>query len=278
MCKVIAIANQKGGVAKTTTAVNLGIGLAKAGKKVLIIDNDSQGSMTICMGQQNPDNIKYTLASIYDRLIQEDEEFNLDDIDLAESYEKKITFDVREGILTSEEGVDYIPSNICLAATELTLVQVERREEVLKDYIHQIKQYYDYVLIDCLPSLGLLAANAFACADSLLIPMPPAFLATKGLQDLIKTYVRVKRKINPKLKIEGIVFTMVDNTCHSKEIMQEIESVYGKKINVFHTSIPKAIRAVDATACGMSIYKYDSKSKVALAYENLTKEVLENEN
>lgn len=277
MCKVIAIANQKGGVAKTTTAVNLGIGLSKAGKRVLLIDSDSQGSMTICMGEQVPDNIKYTLASVYDRLIMDEEEFNLDELDSLDIFEKKIDFDVHEGILTHSEGVDFLPSNIRLAATELTLVQVESREEVLKDYINEIKKDYDYVLIDCLPSLGLIAANALACADSLIIPMPPAFLATKGLEDLVKTYVRVKRKINPKLKIEGIVFTMVENNCHSKEIVEGIRNVYGRKINVFDTVIPKSVRAVEATVGGMSIFEYDSKCKVAKAYEALTMEVLSNE-
>ena len=187
MCKVIAIANQKGGVGKTTTTSNLGIGLAKQGKRVLLIDADAQGSLTASLGVQEPDRLEITLATIMSNIINDEEE--------SPEY----------GILKHEEGIDFMPGNIELSGLETSLVNVMSRETVLRTYIEQQKDRYDYILIDCMPSLGMITINAFACADSILIPVQAAYLPVKGLEQLIKTIGKVKRQINPKLEIEDIL-------------------------------------------------------------------------
>lgn len=193
MCKVIVIGNQKGGVGKTTTTSNLGIGLAKKGKKVLLIDADAQGSLTASLGFQEPDKLDVSLATIMANIINEE--------DMEPDY----------GILKHDEGVDLMPGNIELSGLEVSLVNVMSRELVLRTYIEQQKERYDYILIDCMPSLGMITINAFASADSILIPVQAAYLPVKGLEQLIKTIGKVKRQINPKLEIEGILLTMVDN-------------------------------------------------------------------
>ena len=169
MCKIIAIANQKGGVGKTTTTGNLGIGLAKQGKKVLLIDADAQGSLTASLGFQEPDRLEITLATIMANIINDEER------------------EAEYGILRHDEGVDLMPGNIELSGLETSLVNVMSRETVLRTYIEQQKERYDYILIDCMPSLGMITINAFACADSILIPVQAAYLPVKGLEQLIKT-------------------------------------------------------------------------------------------
>ena len=185
MCKIIAIANQKGGVGKTTTTSNLGIGLAKQGKKVLLIDADAQGSLTASLGYTEPDTLEVTLATIMGDLINDEE------------------IEPTEGILHHEEGIDLMPGNIELSGLEVSLVNVMSRETILRSYIEIVRESYDYILIDCMPSLGMITINALACADSILIPVQAAYLPVKGLQQLIKTVGKVKRQINPKLKIAG---------------------------------------------------------------------------
>ena len=233
MCKVIAIANQKGGVGKTTTTSNLGIGLAKQGKKVLLIDADAQGSLTASLGIQEPDRLEITLATIMASIIND---------------------------------------------LETSLVNVMSREMVLRTYIEQQKDRYDYILIDCMPSLGMITINAFTSADSILIPVQAAYLPVKGLEQLIKTIGKVKRQINPKLEIEGILLTMVDNrTNYARDISNLLIENYGSRVRIFENSIPMSVRAAEISAEGVSIYKHDPNGKVASAYQSLTEEVLGNE-
>ena len=243
MCKIIAIANQKGGVGKTTTTSNLGIGLAKQGKKVLLIDADAQGSLTDSLGFTEPDKLEETLATALGNIINDE--------DMEADY----------GILKHKEGIDLMPGNIELSGLEVSLVNVMSRELVMRSYIELVKDNYDYILIDCMPSLGMITINAFACADSILIPVQAAYLPAKGLQQLIKTIGKVRRQINPKLTIEGILLT----------------KNYGSRVRIFENSIPISVRAAEISAEGVSIYEHDPKGKVAAAYQSLTEEVLGNE-
>jgi len=256
-CRVIAIANQKGGVGKTTTTSNLGIGLARQGKRVLLIDADAQGSLTASLGYREPDKLDITLANVMGNIINEKE------------------MDVEYGILRHEEGVDLMPGNIELSGIEVSLVNVMSRETVLRSYIEEQRSRYDYILIDCMPSLGMLTINA---ADSILIPVQAAYLPVKGLEQLIKTIGKVKRQINPRLEIEGILMTMVDSrTTYARDISKLLIENYGSRVRIFNSSIPMSVRAAEISAEGTSIYKHDPNGKVAKAYQSLTEEVLGNE-
>ncbi len=259
MCKVIAIANQKGGVGKTTTTSNLGIGLAKQGKRVLLIDDDAQGSLTASLGFTEPDKLEETLATVMTNIINDEE--------IEPDY----------GILKHDEGIDLMPGNIELSGLEVSLVNVMSRELVLRSYIERVRAEYDYILIDCMPSLGMITINVFACADSILIPVQAAYLPVKGLEQLIKTIGKVKRQINPKLAIEGILLTMVDSrTNYARDISALLIEAYGSRVRIFENSIPMSVRAAEMSAEGVSIYRHDPKGKVAGAYQSLTKEVLDN--
>ena len=207
MCKVIAVSNQKGGVGKTVSCLNLGIGLAQSGKKVLLIDADPQGSLTISLGYPEPDDMEYSLATMMMNIVN-DEHLNID-----------------KTILHHKEGVDLIPANIELSAIEVSLVNVMSRELILKTMVEQLRNFYDFIIIDCMPSLGMMTINALACADSVLIPVQAAYLPVKGLQQLIKTINRVKKQLNPKLKIEGILLTMVDNRTNYATAKHAIRNV-----------------------------------------------------
>lgn len=260
MCRIIAIANQKGGVGKTTTTSNLGVGLAKQGKKVLLVDADAQGSLTASLGYTEPDELEVTLATIMGKLINDEE------------------VEPMEGVLHHEEGIDIMPSNIELSGLEVSLVNVMSRERIMQEYINIIKEFYDYILIDCMPSLGMITINAFSCADSILIPVQAAYLPVKGLQQLIKTIGKVKRQINPKLGIEGILLTMVDSrTNYAKDISTMLRESYGSKVKIFSNSVPISVRAAEISAEGVSIFAHDPRGKVASAYLSLTEEVLANE-
>ena len=256
---VIAVVNQKGGTAKTTTCENLGVGLAMEGKKVLCIDMDPQASLTIALGWQRPDDLNTTVATIMSKIMNDQE------------------LQPREGILHHQEGVDLLPSSIELSGLEVSLVNAMSRESILKQYVDTVKKDYDFILLDCAPSLGMLTVNALAAAEQTLIPVQANYLSAKGLEQLLNTINKVKRQINPKLKIEGILLTMVDaRTNYAKEISNLIREAYGGKIKVYKTDIPRSIRAAEISAEGKSIFEHDPKGKVADAYKVLTKEVLHN--
>ena len=261
--KTIAICNQKGGCAKTTSAVNIGIGLAKNGKKVLLIDSDAQGDLTKSIWRDDegnavePDSVEYTLADILSAVIN-DEEMDLD-----------------KGIIHHKEGIDFIPGNVELSGLEITLVNVAFRETILKGYIDMIRDRYDYIIIDCAPSLSMIPMNALFAADSILIPVVAEYLPVKGLQQLLKTIRRVRKHYNPDLRIEGILLTMMrPRTILAKDVRDILYESYGDDIHIFKDYIPVSIKAAEASALGESIYKHSPDNKVAQAYMNVTKEVL----
>ncbi len=256
-CKVIAVTNQKGGVGKTTTAVNLGVALAKQNKNILLIDADPQGSLTVSLGVKNPDSLDISLATVMQDVIEDR------------------AFLPSDGIIHHAEGIDLMPSNIELSGLETALFSVMSRESILKSYVNKVKGNYDYVLIDCMPSLGMMTINALTAADSVIIPTQPNFLSAKGMDLLFRSIAKVKRSINPDLKIDGVLMTMVDGrTNNARDVTASLRATVGQKIRVFDTEIPHSVRAAECSQMGKSIFAHDPSGKVAEAYERLGKEVL----
>ncbi|MFI3238896.1 MAG: AAA family ATPase [Lachnospiraceae bacterium] len=255
--KTIAIVNQKGGVGKTVTSVNLAIGLARQSKKVLGIDLDPQGSFTVSLGFTEQDKIPVTISSLLEKVIEDEE------------------IDTLEGVLHHEENIDLIPANIELSGLEVTLINTMSRESVLKEYLKLVADKYDYCILDCSPSLGMVTINALACADKLIIPVQPQFLSVKGMEQLFKTIGKVRRQINPKLEIGGILITMADmRTNYTKDIISLLQTTYKDKLHIFESIVPLSVRASEISAEGKSIYAHAPTGKVAVAYENMVSEVL----
>lgn len=259
MGKVIAIAAQKGGCGKTNLAVNLAAALTKEGKSVLIVDADPQGNCTVSLGFLQPDNMDYTLANIIEETVSDDERDPM--------------------ILHNEEGIDLVPANIELSGVEVSLVNIMSREKVLRRFIDSVKDRYSYVLIDCMPSLGMITINALAAADSVIIPTSTAYLPVKDLQQLLSTIGKVRKQLNRNLKIDGILLTMVDlRTVYARDMMDAVLKAYGNSsVGVFESFIPFSVRAAECSAAGVSIFEHDPNGKVAAAYMDFGKELISHE-
>ena len=293
MGKVICVGNQKGGVGKTTTCVNLGTALAQAGEKVCLIDLDPQGNLTQSLGYRNPDEIECTIAEVLKSEIQLCDNLSQsgtadfgeygNEADVAMTCERdeenpelcdNLSQTFRAAVLHHTEGLDLIPGNIELAGLEVSMVNLMSRELFLKMAIQELRKEYSYTIIDCMPSLGMLTINALAAADEIITPVQAAYLPAKGLEQFLLTVSKVRRQINRRLKMEGILLSMVDaRTNYAKEIISLIYETYGNHIRIFQTQIPFSVRASEASASGCSIFTYNPRGKVAEAYRSLAGEV-----
>lgn len=255
---VICIANQKGGVGKTTTSAALAEGLSEHSKRVLLVDWDPQGSLTITMGF-NPEEFRITGYDLLAGIIKNQGNPSINDVIVR----------------TRNPNVDLIPANVELSQAELDLVEVAGRELVLKKILQSVRQSYDFILVDCLPSLGLLAVNALSASDKVLIPVQADFLAMKGLVLLLDTIIRVQDRINPALEISGILFTMTNiRTLHSREVIEMTKRIFGSRIRVFDTIVPVSVRFKEAPVAGQSILTYATNADGAYAYRQLVREVM----
>lgn len=256
MAKTIAICNQKGGVGKTTTTLNIGVGLARQGKRVLLVDADPQSDLTHSLGWDADEQEESLGRLMYNEI-------------------GRYGVDVKSAILHHKEGVDLIPSNLDLSSMETQLVNAMSREKILSNLLATVKKEYDYILIDCMPSLGMLTVNALTAADSVIIPVQAQYLPAKGMTQLMKSINMVRYHTNGNLKIDGVVMTLVDyRTNLARDVIDAIRNNYGGHIRIFATQIPTAIKAAEASKVGASIYSYANDSKAAAAYFQLAREVM----
>ena len=255
--KVIAVANQKGGVGKSTTVYNLGAGLAMQGKKVLLVDVDPQGDLTKMLGLRKPNDLPLTLGNAMNNIVA------------------GVSGNEHPEIQPHHEGFDFVPGNRTLSAVEVGLVNVMSRETVLRQYIDEIKQDYDYVLLDCRPSLGMLVINALSASDYVLVPVQAEYFAAEDMTELVNTVQNIKRQINPKLKIGGVFMTMANETNFHKDIIASVKATYGKHLPIMQAVVPDTVRLAEISTADRSIFKHEPKGKAAEAYRTLVKEVME---
>ena len=259
MSKIIAIANQKGGVGKTTTAINLGIGLVNKGNKVLLVDLDPQGNATQGLGFE-ADALEFTITTMMRKMISKD-----------------YTFTKNYGVLSHPEGIDLMPANIELSVLETELISLLfGREKMLKTYLDMIRDEYDYIIIDCMPSLNLIAINALVAADEVIIPLHAQYYSVKGLEQLLQTIGSVRSNgLNESLRISGILYTCVnDRTTSFRDVQEILNKAYGENIRIYDNYIPRSVKAEEAPSFGQSIYEYDTTGKVSSAYNKFTDEFL----
>ena len=256
-CNVIAIANQKGGVGKTTTAFSLGVALANNNKRVLVVDADPQANLTTYMGFYDEDNIPITLSTLIERYIDGED------------------IKPEESILHHKEHIDLIPSNLNLSMTENNLSNAMNREYAIKSCLEDLRSQYDYIIIDCMPTLNMITTNALATANQVIVPVQSQYLSAKGMGNLLTIIGNVKRQVNKDLKVGGILLTLVDKrTKLPSTIREELKANYGNIVKLYDTQIPFAIKTAESTSKGKSIFAYDKTSKVAEAYSSFAKEVL----
>lgn len=255
--KVIAVANQKGGVGKSTTVYNLGAGLAMQGKRVLLLDVDPQGDLTKMLGLRKPNELPLTLGNAMNDIVA------------------GVSGGEHPEVRQHHEGFDFVPGNRILSAVEVGLVNVMSRETVLRQYVDEVKKGYDYVLLDCRPSLGMLVINALSASDYVLIPVQAEYFAAENMTELVNTVQSIKRQINPKLKIGGVFMTMANETNFRKDIVASVKAAYGKLLPIMQTVVPATVRLAEISTADHSIFVHEPKGRAAEAYRTLVKEVME---